>query len=427
MLMKNLPKESKYINDLFNEAKNRGLMFLESPKDETTNSNIYFKGKQLKNFITNSYLALENDIRVKQAAIEGIERFGLFTSVSRTYVSFDHYLELEDKLETIYGLPTFVVNNVSLGHFAYLPMIIGENDAIITDQFVHKSVRVAVQYLNGGGIYSEVLRHNQMSELESKIKNLGEKYDKVWYLTDSVFSMQGDVAPFDDLKTMLNTYEKFNLYIDDAHGMSWIGENGKGYCFHHLPYHEKMYVISSLNKGFGGTNAAMIFPNQKTKDLIHTLGLPIIFSSPTMHAGITAASKLADIHLSVEIYERQAMLNERLQFFKQKIKELQIPMLYPNAQTPIGFIVLGNVEAMAQFGEKMQEKGYLMSIASFPSVPLKHSGFRVSISLHQTIQDINNLVECAAETMFELEKTGVFNREFAFRNIWQTERKQVNL
>jgi hypothetical protein len=68
-----------------------------------------------------------------------------------------------------------------------------------------------------------------------------------------------------------------------------------------------------------------------------------------------------------------------------------------------------------------------MSIASFPSVPLKHSGFRVSISLHQTIQDINNLVESAAETMFELEKTGVFNREFAFRNIWQTERKQVNL
>lgn len=423
--MNNLPRESEYVNDLFGEAKRRGLMFLESPKDETTNSVIHFKGKHLTNFMTNSYLALENDLRVKKAAIEGIEKYGVFSSVSRTYISFDHYLELEDKLEKIYGLPTFVVNNVSLGHFAYLPLIIGQNDAIITDQFVHKSVKIAVQYLNGGGVYSEVLRHNQMNELESKIKALSEKYDKVWYLTDSVFSMQGDVAPFADLKVLLDTYDKFNLYVDDAHGMSWIGENGKGYCLHQLPRHDKMYVITSLNKGFGATNAAMIFPNQKTKDLVHTLGLPIIFSSPTMHAGITAASALADIHLSLEIYERQVMLNERIQFFKQKINELQIPMLYPNAQTPIGFIVLGNVDAMAQFGEIMQHKGFIMSIASFPSVPLKHSGFRVSISLHQSMQDIANLVDSAAETMFELEKTGVFNREIAFRNIRQTERKQV--
>ena len=422
--MEQLTKELQYVSDLFGEAKSRGLMFLESQKDETTNNIIQCGDRKLTNFLTNSYLALENDPRVKKAAIEGIERYGVFSSVSRTYVSFNHFLELEDKLEKIYGLPTFVVNNVSLGHFAYLPMIIGQNDAIITDQFVHKSVNVAVQYLKGGGIYSEVLRHNQMNDLENRIKILSEKYDKVWYLTDSVFSMQGDVAPLEDLEVLLNAYDKFNLYVDDAHGMSWIGKNGKGYCFHKIPRHSKMYVISSLNKGFGGTNAAMIFPNQQTKDLVHTLGLPIIFSSPTMHAGITAASALADIHLSIEIYERQAMLNERIKYFKQRVQELQIPMLYPNSHTPIGFIVLGNVEAMAQFGEKMQKRGFVMSIASYPSVPLKHSGFRVSISLHQTIQDIVNLLDSAAETMFELEKSGVFNRDIAFRNIWQTERKR---
>lgn len=425
--MNNLPRELQYVNDLFGEAKSRGLMFMNSPKNESTNGIINYKDKQLTNFITNSYLALENDQRVKDAAIEGIERYGLFTSVSRTYLSFEHYLELEDKLEKIYGSPTFIVNNVSLGHFAYLPLIIGQNDAIITDQFVHRSVNIAVQYLKGGGIYSEVIRHNQMNELENKIKILSEKYDKVWYLTDSVFSMQGDVAPFADLEVLLNTYEKFNLYIDDAHGMSWIGENGKGYCFHKIPHHEKMYVISSLNKGFGATNAAMIFPNQKTKDLVHKLGLPIIFSSPTMHAGITAASTIADIHLSQEIYERQLMLNERIQLFKQGIQKRQIPMLHPNSHTPIGFIVLGNVEAMAQFGEKMQEKGFIMSIASFPSVPLKHSGFRVSISLHQSMNDIERLLDNAAETMNELEKNGVFNREIAFRNIWQSERKNITV
>lgn len=421
--MEHLSRELQYVNDLFGEAKNRGLMFLESNKDENSNNIILYKGKRLLNFITNSYLALENDPRIKQAAIEGIERYGLFSSVSRTYLSFDHYLELEDKLEKIYGLPTFLINNVSSGHFAYLPLIIGQNDAIITDQFVHRSVNIAVQYLKGGGIYSEVLRHNQMGDLEKRIKILGETYEKVWYLTDGVFSMQGDVAPFADLEVLLNTYDKFNLYIDDAHGMSWIGENGKGYCLHKLPRHDRMYIISSLNKGFGATNAAMIFPNQKTKDLVHKLGLPVIFSSPTMHAGITAASALADIHLSEEIYERQAMLNERIKFFKQRVRELEIPLINPNSHTPIGFIVLGNVEAMAQFGEKMQDRGFIMSIASFPSVPLKHSGFRVSISLHQSMNDIENLLNNVVEAIAELEKSDVFNREVVFKSLKQAEKR----
>ncbi|AFK05383.1 aminotransferase class I and II [Emticicia oligotrophica DSM 17448] len=423
--MEIISKELMYVNNLFAEAKERGLMFLESEKDEHTNNIIHFKGKKLINFLTNSYLAFENDARVKSAAIQGIEKYGVFSSVSRTYVSFEHFLDLEDKLEQIYGLPSLVVNNVSQGHFAYLPLIVGPNDAVITDQFVHKSVNMAVQYLKGGGIYTEVLRHNQMDDLERRIRVLSESYNKVWYLTDSVFSMHGDVAPFSDLKLLLDSYEKFNLYVDDAHGMSWMGENGKGYALHHIPKHDKLFVICSLNKGYGATNAAMVFPNQEMKDLVHSLGLPIIFSSPTMHAGITAASAIADIHLSVEIYERQAMLNERIKLFKQKAQDLQIPMINPNSHTPIGFIVLGNVEAMAQFGEKMQDRGFVMSIASFPSVPLKHSGFRVTLSLHQSMNDIESLLDNAAEVMFELEKSGVFNRETAFRNIRQNERSRV--
>ena len=423
--MEHLTKDLQFVNNLFGYAQSKGLAFLESPKDEYSNNIIHYQGKRLTNFLTNSYLALENDPRVKKAAIEGVERYGVFTSVSRTFLSFNHFLELEEKLEKIYGLPTFVINNVSQGHFAYLPLIIGQNDAIITDQFVHRTVGMAVQYLNGGGIYSEVVRHNQMQDLEKRITILSERYDKVWYLTDSIFSMHGDVAPFADIEVLLNSHEKFNLYIDDAHGMSWMGENGKGVTFHNIPRHDKMFVISSLNKGFGGTNAAMIFPNQKYKDLVNRLGLPVIFSSPTMHAGITAASAIADIHLSVEIYERQMMLNERIKFFKQRVQELNIPMINPNAHTPIGFIVLGNVEATVQFGEKMQERGFIMSIASAPSVPLKHSGYRVTLSLHQSMKDIENLCDNAAECMFELEKSGVFNREIAFRNIHQSERKRI--
>jgi glycine C-acetyltransferase len=168
----------------------------------------------------------------------------------------------------------------------------------------------------------------------------------------------------------------------------------------------------------------MIFPNQKTKDLVHKLGLPTIFSSPTMHAGITAGSALADIHLSEEIYERQAMLIERIKFFKNKLKEYEVPMFSPNSHTPIGYVVLGSIEGTLQFGERMQDKGFIMSVSSLPSVAIKHSGYRITLSLHQSMKDIENLCDSVAETMFELEKTGIFNREIAFRNIRQSERKR---
>jgi 7-keto-8-aminopelargonate synthetase-like enzyme len=185
--MENLPRHLQYVNDTFNTAKELGIIHLKAQKDEKTNRFINIDEKPMINFMSNNYMGFEDDIRVKNAAIEAIEKFGIFTSISRTYLSFDHYLELEDKLEKIFGLPTFLANTTTLGHFAYLPLIIGKNDAIIMDQFVHQSVQMCVQYLKGGGIYSEMIRHNQMDELEKRIKVLSENHNKVWYLTDGVF------------------------------------------------------------------------------------------------------------------------------------------------------------------------------------------------------------------------------------------------
>ncbi len=421
--MIHLDKNQQYVYNLFNEAQERNLMFVNSVRDSIDTKKLHFNDRNINSFISNNYLGLEHDERIKKAAIEGIEKYGVFSSFSRSYTSFSHYVELEDKLETIYKLPTLIINNVSLGHFAYLPLIVGQKDIVILDQFVHKSVSIACQYLKGGGIDLDLLRHNEMSELEEKIINYSKRYKKVWYLTDSVFSMQGDTAPFSRIENLLNKYECFNIYVDDAHGMSWIGENGKGFCLHNLPKHEKMHIITSLNKGFGATSAAMIFPDKRTKDIVHKLGLPIIFSSPSPHFSITAASAIADIHLSPEIYEIQSSLGQKIEYLKRRAKELKIPMLNPDSQTPIGFIVLGNVEAMAQFGEKMHKRGFMMSIASYPSVPLKYSGFRITITNIHTIQDIENLLVNAVACYEELEKEGVYNPEVVWRNINQDKNK----
>jgi 7-keto-8-aminopelargonate synthetase-like enzyme len=262
-----------------------------------------------------------------------------------------------------------------------------------------------------------------MEELEHRIKALSETYDRVWYLADSVYSMHGDVAPMKDIEVLLNAYDKFNVYIDDAHGMSWIGENGKGYCFHQLPKHERLYTICALNKGFGATSAALVFPNKETKELVHNCGLPVIFSSPTMHAGVTAASRIADIHLSVEIYEKQVMLAERIELFNRRAKELNLP-LANFLHTPIFYLGLGTIELTTRFIKHLHSKGFLMGIGSAPSVPVNQTGLRFLLGLHQTHEDIDNLLFTIAEYMEDLEKLGQFHRETMMKIFKRAERKR---
>ena len=420
--MKDLPKQMSYVNDVFSTARDLGLIQVKAQQDENSNRKISINGKSYVSFMSNNYLAFENDERVKEAAIEGIRRYGMQTSISRMYMSFDHYLELEEKLEKIFGLPTFLSPSTTLGHFAYLPVIIGKNDAVIMDQFVHESVQLAVSTLKAEGYHVEMVKHSQMEMLERRIKILSEKYDNVWYLADSVYSMHGDVAPLKDIETLLNTYEKFKIYIDDAHGMSWVGENGKGLALHNIPRHEKMYVITSLNKGFGAFSSALIFPNELTKQTVYNCGGALRFSAPTLHAGITAASCIADIHLTDEIYEKQIRLSELISVFKQKSKELNLPIIN-YAHTPQFFLGLGSVELLIRFSQFLMGREFLVSPSTVPAVPVKHSGFRISLSLYQTVEDVKNLLDLLAEYIEQLEKEGVFNRELVLKGFKMAEKR----
>ncbi len=413
--MKKNNTQMSFFNDVISKGRELGLMRMRGVHNESMGKSFEINGKNLTNFMCNNYLALEVDERVKQAAIEGIQKYGLQTSISRHYVSFEHYNALEDKLEKIFGLPTIISSCTSLGNMAYIPLIVGPNDAIIIDQFAHSTVKMAVNLLKANGQYIETIKHNQMEVLEKRIKTLRETYENVWYMADSVYSMHGDTAPYKDLKVLLNTYDNFYCYIDDAHGMSWIGENGKGCALHNMDKHKKLYVIAALNKGFGAMSAALIFPDKETKSYVENANIAITTSAPTPHAGIMAASAIADIHLSYEIYEKQLQLNELIVFFKKKAKQLNLPICN-YAHTPLFFLAAGgNPENLYRLSKHFIDAGFLISAATSPIVPVAHSGFRISLSLYQTIKDVENLLNAIAECMEDLELKGLYNREEALK------------
>src|SRR4028119_2244563 len=95
----------------------------------------------------------------------------------------------------MYGHPVLIAKNSTLAHIAVIPGVVRDEDAVILDHQVHWSVQNACQLLKPRGIHVDMIRHSNLHMLEEKIKEFGNKYDKIWYMADGVYSMYGDFAP----------------------------------------------------------------------------------------------------------------------------------------------------------------------------------------------------------------------------------------
>lgn len=360
---------------------------------QTTNQT-FFDGKHVQigeknylGFLLCDYLGLSTDQRLKEEAIKATEKYGVFTSVSRVYMRMGIYDQVEALLGEIFQKPTILISRTSLAHVAAIPVVTDTNDAIILDHQVHTSVRNAVDIVRGYGNYVETIRHNNIAKLEERIIELSKKHDKVWYCADGVYSMHGDFAPFKELKRLLDTYEQFHLYIDDAHGMSWNGKNGQGVVLEEMGFHDKMIMATSLAKGFGTGGAVIICPDEKIQQRILICGAPLIFSGPVAPPTIGAIKASAQIHLSSEIIDYQERLDRLIFVFRQTAKSLNLPLI-SDERSPIFYIAVGKPDTVMELASELKDFGYQTTTGSYPAVPINQSGLRLMVTLNHTEDEI---------------------------------------
>lgn len=386
------------INKIFSNTIQMGLLQAVSTDESYDGKYITVQGKKLLHFGSCSYLGLETDQRLKQASIDAVNKYGTQFSSSRVFLQMELYDEVESMLGEIFGRPALLAPTTSLGHISTIPVLIDDRFAVIADQQVHNSVRNAIQMVKGDGVYVESLKHNRIDLLETRIQILKQDYEQVWYFADGVYSMFGDPANVHGIWQLLNRYEQFHVYYDDAHGMSWSGKNGRGYVLQNMPFHQNMILTTSLAKAFGNCGGVLVFNDEEQKQLIRNCGSSFLFSGPLQPAilgGIHAACK---IHLSEEINQLQDDLFERMLFFIERAKQLNIPVV-SNEMTPIFMVGTGKLEVGHKLSQYILEKGYFCNLTSFPAVPLKNSGIRIGLTRYQSIQDINNLLETIAEAL----------------------------
>ncbi len=343
------------------------------------------------NFALCDYLALGRDERIKEAAIQEIHNHGVFSSMSKAYVKLDLYEVAEEILERVFESPVVLFTRTTLAHIGVLPILTDTNDAIILDHNVHTSVRIASDLLKSYGNHIETIRHSRMDLLEKKINEFKNKYRNIWYLADGIYSAYGDGLPVEDIKTLLDKYEQFHLYIDDSHGMSWFGKNGKGFVKEHFGNHPKVVVSTSLCKGTGAEGAVIICHSNELKKRLATCALPLIFTGPLSPGALGGIIESAKIHLTHEIVERQDKLKSLIELVEFTAKGLDLPLI-SNSESPILFFAAGKTDLCQEICVNLLNNGYFTNAFHYPAVPLNNSGIRATVNLYLSENDIRGML-----------------------------------
>ncbi|HRH65915.1 MAG TPA: aminotransferase class I/II-fold pyridoxal phosphate-dependent enzyme [Bacteroidia bacterium] len=392
------------VNQVASIAAKLGIVHNSTDDEILDGRHITIRGKKMLYFGSCGYLGLEHDPRIKYGAIEAVNKYGTQFSSSRAYVSSSYYQQSEELLRKMFfGKPLLLLQSLTVGHMSNIPILVGNDDAVIMDAQVHDSVQTAVQLLRNRDVHVELIRHNRVDMLESRVKALKDNYRKIWYMADGVYSMQGDYAPVKELYRLADQYEQLNLYLDDIHGMSWAGPNGTGYVLSQGDYHPQLYLTTGLTKAFGTSGGLLIYPEEASFNLIKNTSKAFIFSiqMPPMVLGATVES--AKIHLSDEIYTFQDELRLKMEYFNNTARKLGLPLIN-ETNSPIGFIGVGKPDVGYNMVRRMMNQGYYFNLSVFPSVSYNNTGLRIPMNRLHTYEDIDNILgEIAAQLPLALE------------------------
>ncbi len=414
------------IDEIATYGAKKGVFHLSTGNFKINGSKIFLNGeinKEVINFGSCSYLGLEFDYRLKQAAKDAIDCYGTQFSCSRTYISARYYKELETLLGKIFDAHAVVTPTTTLGHIGAIPLFIGNNDAVILDHQVHHSVQTAVNLIKSKGVHTELVRHNRMDLLEERIKVLRQTHKKIWYLADGIYSMFGDATPVEEVYQLLEKYPEFHFYVDDAHGMSCFGENGRGYVLGKKPIHEKMIVATSFAKAFATGGGALLFPNEEMARRFRTCGGPMIFSGPMQPSQLGAAIASAKIHLSNDIKLYQEQLHASIRYTNMMVKKYELPLI-SESDSPVFFIGVSLPKIGYKMITRMVNEGFFLNLGIFSAVPMKNTGVRFTITRNHSFKEIErmiqslsrNLKEVLAEENFSIEE---IYKAFKIKNVPQ--------
>lgn len=359
---------------------------------------IRLRGSEVLNFGLCSYLGLGNDPRLVDAGVEALRRYGNSYSSSSAYTALPLYGELREKLAAMIGAPVVVAGTTTLGHMSALPVLVREGDTVLIDALAHASLLAVIPTLQANGATVHQVPH---SDMEAVDQHADQAKGRIWYLLDGLYSMKGDTAPAEQLRALVEAHENLWLYVDDAHGLGWSGEKGRGQFLDRHGWHDRLVMAYGLAKSFGTMGGVIATQDMDTIDLIEITGGPMVFGGPLPPSTLGASIASADIHLSGELPALQSELLELIRFVHSHSAEIGLPLL-SDEETPLWFVHIGPVMSTISAASKMLGDGFFVNPAVFPAVPRGNGGIRFTVTRYLDIDQIRSMLDRLNEIRLEL-------------------------
>lgn len=385
-----------YLQEQLTEIRNAGL---EKPERVITSPQgnwiVTSAGKRVLNLCANNYLGLANHPEIVRAARESYEKWGFGLSSVRFICGTQQiHKDLEAAVTKFLGTEdTIIYGSCFDANGGLFETLLGEQDAIISDQLNHASIIDGVRLCK-----AQRLRFNNsdMKDLEEQLKSARSSRFRL-IATDGVFSMDGYIARLDDICALADRYDAM-VMIDDCHATGVIGRTGRGTPEYRGVMGRLDIITGTFGKALGGASGGFTSGRKEIIDMLRQRSRPYLFSNtlaPAIASGSLKALEL--LSRSTDLLDH---LRENTQYFRHRITETGLTIL--PGEHPITPVMLGDAALAQEMSKRLLEKGVYAIGFSFPVVPKGLARIRTQVSAAHTHQDLDFAVEKFAEVSREL-------------------------
>ena len=356
--------------------------------DSAQGVRINLEGRELLNFSSNDYLGLANDPILKRAASKAIEEFGAGSGSARLICgSQSPHHQLENALAAFKGTESAIC--FSSGYAAalgVLPVVVGQGDTVVIDKLVHASLIDGVR-LSGAKL--RVFKHNNLEDLERILQWAARREGHILVITESVFSMDGDLAPILNLVELKEKYGAW-LMVDEAHATGLFGKGRRG-LIEEFGVGDRVDIqMGTLGKALGSAGG-YICGSQQLVDLLINRARSFVFSSAPVPAQAAAAKAAVDW---VQTSEAE-VARTRLWGLVDQLKNgfIQRGWELPVVRSAILPLVIGRESDAANLSDRLLAEGVFVPAIRYPTVARGKARLRITVSAAHSAEDVSQLLE----------------------------------
>ncbi|MFP3595701.1 aminotransferase class I/II-fold pyridoxal phosphate-dependent enzyme [Chryseobacterium sp. SIMBA_029] len=397
----NIAQRAESFYDFLDYMKSNGHMNYRLKNTTGTNATLHVdianQNKEYVSFVSSDYLGFTQHPKVKQAAIEGIQKYGTGTGATPLIGGyFDYHDRLERKISNFFGRnddEAVVFTTGYTANSATLQCLMQKEDLAILDMAVHASVYEGCAFTN-----KKTFPHNNLEGLEHILKTSENLYRTKLVIIDGVYSQDGDTSHMNEIYNLVKKYNAF-LMVDDVHGIGILGETGRG-TIEQAGLLDKVDIMTgTFSKTFGNLGGYVI-ADKKLATFLKFQSRQQIFSA-------TAPPSSAGIIKAIDLIDEEPVWRERLwnniNYFKKGLDELGLDTgITCSAIVPVK---IGDPHVTGDVGRLLIEKGIYTNPILYPAVARKDARIRMSVTarherehLDKTLnafEDINNKLHIA--------------------------------